>query len=89
MILKTTVKSTENAQKGQDHLQPVRHRVQIRQHPQDLLLMKISLQKYRNYRFALKPETYMKDKLNKFAYKYKSNNQSVVKFSFSEEVTKI
>ena len=46
MILKKTVKSTENAQKGQDHLQPVRHRVQIRQHAQDLLLMKTSLQKY-------------------------------------------
>ena len=47
MISKKTVKSTENAQKGQDHLHPVRHRVQIRQHPQDLLLMKISLQKYK------------------------------------------
>ena len=47
MILKKIVESTESAQKGQDHLQPVRHRVQIRLHPQDLLLMKISLQKYR------------------------------------------
>ena len=46
MILKKTVKSSENAQKEQDHLQPVRHRVQIRQHPQDLLLMKTRLQKY-------------------------------------------
>ena len=45
MISKKTVKSLENAQKsqnGQDHLQPVRPRVQIRQLPQDLLLMKIS-----------------------------------------------
>ena len=35
----------------------------------------------------------MKDKVNKFAYEYlamyKSNNQNAVKFSFSEEVTKI
>ena len=45
MILKKTVKSTKNAQEGQDHLQPVRRRVQIRQLPQDLLLMKISQQK--------------------------------------------
>ena len=75
MILKKTIKSTENAQKGQDHLQPVRHRVQIRQHAQDLLLMKISLQKYK---IIDCPETRnMKDKLNKFAkYNYKSNNQS-------------
>ena len=48
MISKKTVKSLENAQKsqnGQDHLQPVRPRVQIRQLPQDLLLMKISQQR--------------------------------------------
>ena len=47
MISKKTVKSSENAQKGQDHLHPVRPQVQIRQLPQDLLLMKINLQKYR------------------------------------------
>ena len=87
MILKKTVKSTENAQKsqkGQDHLQAVRHRVQIRQHPQDLLLMKISLQKYK---IIDCPETRnMKDKLNKFAkYNYKSNNQSVTLIGMSYE----
>ena len=88
MILKKTVKGSGNAQKGQDHLQAVRHQVQIRQHPQDLLLMKISLQKYR---IIDCPETrnIHERQFKKFAYKYKRNNPSVVKFSFSELVTKI